>query len=175
MRPPTRAVAALCCLTLATTLAAQTPPGAGRVVARGLGHDYCARGEELLFGFVTARGKIGAVCRTPSGGMVYRFGTPRRVELTFPSDSGGPGGRFSFSYYNRPGGVANEGMETGDLGFTNGDFEYHVYFEYYAGADRASCGVRVRNPGTRRGTDVRAVTCRGAISRIRDVEGLREP
>ncbi len=162
MRPATPAVAVLWCLTFATALAGQ-------------GRDYCARGEELLFGFETARGKVAGVCRTASGGMVYRFGTPQHVELAFPSDSGGPGDRFSFSYYSRPGGAANEGMETGDLRFANRGFEYHVYFEYYAGADHASCGVRVRNLRTRRETDLPAVICRGAISRIRDVEGVREP
>ena len=115
------------------------------------------------------------MCRTGSGGVVYRFGTPDHVELAFPSDSGGPGERFSFSYYSRPGGAANEGMETGDLGFSSGGFEFHVYFDYSAVADHASYGVRVRNLRTRQETAVHGVAWRGAIRRIRDVAGLREP
>lgn len=143
--------------------------------ANALGDDYCRSGEELLFGFVTAGAKSIGLCRTGSGGLVYRFGAAGRVEMAFPSDSGGPGSRFTISYYSRPGGAENLGMEEGDLSFTNRGFEYHVYYTWDATAQRSSCGVRVRNVQTRRNTEVPGISCRGDISRLQGVEGVREP
>ncbi len=137
--------------------------------------DYCRSAEELLFGFLTAADKIAAVCHTSSGGLVYRFGTMDHVELAFPSDSGGSANRFTFSYYSRPGGAENLGMEEGDLQFTNRGSEFHVHYNRYAPAQRSSCGVRVRNAETRRDTDVPGVTCRGNIARLQGMEGIREP
>lgn len=171
-------------------VASQTPaPAAGSLawsaaVQRGVpGRDYCAARETLLFRLETARGKIAAVCLhplperadggTPDPWLVYRFGTRDRVELAFPSDTGGPPSAFLFSYYRRPGGAENEGREEGDLQFTVGDFEYHVYYGFAASDGHESYGVRVRNRPARTTTDIRGVRYRGSFREIQ--ERLRWP
>lgn len=104
-------------------------------------------GEQAVFGFRTAEGKVCQVLRGPEGGyLVYRFGTEQSVELQFPPAlDGASWGLFVFERTFRPGGAANLGLDLNQLRFENGPFEYTVFDDTsYEDGESRSVGVRYR-------------------------------
>lgn len=70
--------------------------------------DLCKPEEKLVFGCVLER-KIAAICASANlssreGYAQYRFGTPARIELTYPTPLAHPDGHFFFSHTDFSGG-----------------------------------------------------------------------
>ena len=83
-------------------------------------------GEDLLFSFETKRGKIVSLCEGPKGAyLVYRFGTPAKVELQYPAVLDTSSWRkFSYFATHLGGGTENASGEAHQLSFMNGSVLY---------------------------------------------------
>ena len=83
-------------------------------------------GEDVLFSFETKRGKTVSLCEGPKGAyLVYRFGTPAKVELQYPAVLDTSSWR-KFSYFSAHlgGGTENESGEVHQLSFMNESVSY---------------------------------------------------
>lgn len=101
----------------------------------------CAPNESVLFSCNIAR-KIASVCASPdltgsSGSIFYRFGTPSRIELTYPQGKQHPSSAFDISFDHWAKGHSAE------LSFTVGDVTY-VVTEYSSSLAGSWSGVAVR-------------------------------
>jgi hypothetical protein len=124
--------------------------------ARGHAQDsLCQPGEPVVFS-CHAGSKTVSLCR-PSGlrqELVYRFGTPAKVELTHPGV-----GRFAAAPFTRETAPLAGGGVT-SVGFQRGEYQYSVYSKMARGAgpERApefEDGVII----SRRGKPVRQLVC----------------
>ncbi|KAF5435095.1 hypothetical protein C5S36_03845 [Candidatus Methanophagaceae archaeon] len=107
--------------------------------------------ENVVFSFVSEDEKVISVCVAEDESyLVYRFGTPDKIELQFPSDSElvYSWELFSFEYYFRGGGDKNEGLDINYLYFTFDDLSYEVYHEYYSVDNITSIGARITDVNT---------------------------
>lgn len=133
--------------------------------------ELCAGGETVLFGFDLA-GSSRAMCVSYSEQgdyLVYRFGSRDKIELEFPKDKSQSWSKFTYSYYLRPGGAANEGLDLSYLLFENGGFEYRVYEEHSASDAATRVGIIVTDKATGRETDIEgeSATVKGSLVDLR--------
>ncbi len=140
-----------------------------------LAEDMCRRPREKeVFGFDTARGKTMSLFAGDAGKeteyLVYRYGKIRAVELEFPKDKRHSFSRFTYSYYLRGGGSANEGLDLNYLTFENDGMKYTIYSEYTASDDRTVAGIRIELPKGGEEIEIRAdsKTVRGTLIDFRD-------
>lgn len=126
-----------------------------------LGADACAQdslcrpGEPVVFSCHVG-GKTVSLCR-PSGlrqELIYRFGTPARVELTHP----GPGSLAAAPFTRATAPLAGGGVTT--VVFRRGQYQYSVYSKVARGAGPEHApefedGIVI----SRRGKPVRRLVC----------------
>jgi hypothetical protein len=113
--------------------------------------------EKTIFSFQVANSaKIAtiAVSTVKPEYIVYRFGTAAKVELKFPQDKVNSWQQFTYSFYFRGGGAANEGLDMNYLSFTNGNFKYTVYQEYVAVGNQEYVGIRILDTKTNKKYEV---------------------
>lgn len=126
---------------------------------------FLQKGEILLFSFDTRAGKHVVLARDKENAyLVYRFGTKDSVEFEYPEKNRDSWLKFVFSYYDRGGGVQNEGENLNYVSFTNNGYRYSLYDSWYAEQNEFSVGISVTNlktnktvvirgePKTRKGT-----------------------
>lgn len=129
----------------------------------------CQLDEQVLFSCRIAKStKQVALCATPKlderGWLIYRFGTPGKIELEFPGQRAGSLQRFSFGHYMR------YQTDYTDIAFNIGKVQYTVY-DYYQGEEKSAYarGVRVT---TDTGKEV-DLACHGKVkSELLQLEGL---
>jgi hypothetical protein len=118
----------------------------------------CQKGETTVFAFKIAKSpKWASLCKNEAGGndyLVYRFGTPSNVELTFPHNRNKSWKQFEYTYYFRGGGAKNYGLDLNYLSFMNGEWKYTLYQEYEAETDKTSVGVRLEDMKTHKEIDL---------------------
>ena len=137
----------------------------------------CKSGETTLFAFNTKSGKTASLCRGPKGNyLVYRFGTPGKIELQYPAVLNASSWRkFTYWSYTRGGGPENEGHETSQLKFENAGVEYTLSDETIAVYDknheevyRREVGIDVLVKGKTTSVVGSAATAIGALSKVQD-------
>ncbi|MGZ3692619.1 MAG: hypothetical protein ACXVAX_14010 [Pseudobdellovibrio sp.] len=90
----------------------------------------CAQGEKVYFNCQTAKdSKTISVCGSPDlskkrGYLKYRFGTPEKIELEFPSNKKNSLQKFYFAHYLR------YQTDYSLLSFTHKKFKYAVFKNY---------------------------------------------
>lgn len=89
----------------------------------------CKSSEKVFFS-CAIKNKILSLCSSPnlsrdSGYVKYRFGTPNKIELSFPEKEEHPKGRFFYNGVATPGGILNH------MSFRNGNYGYVVYDDTY--------------------------------------------
>jgi hypothetical protein len=138
----------LACMLAAALAAAVVSPHAATAAARGL----CAPDETSVF--ICRNGsKTASLCL--SGGSAhlrYVFGSPGRIELSYPAETVRPQDAF------RHGHIMYSGIGGDYLQFDNGGFRYVVF--YILGHDTDNRGVVVE----RGGKSVMNFVCKGASS-----------
>jgi hypothetical protein len=113
-------------------------------------------GEEVVFSFKTTNNKEVVVAKSKSNQyLVYRFGSSSKVELEYPSAKDTTSWKkFSYSYWLRGGGPANEGIDLNYLYFISEDYRYVVYHTYFSVDEKSSVGVKVTNMKTGKTIDI---------------------
>lgn len=120
-------------------------------------NELCSEDEDVLLSFKIANSdKIASICisKQESGYIIYRYGKPEDIELEYPDKTESSWDEFTYSYYLRGGGAANEGMDLNYLDFVNGDFNYEIYQEYDSVSDETTVGITVTNLKTGEETDI---------------------
>jgi hypothetical protein len=115
----------------------------------------CKQNEYLIFNFTTSTNKIASLCSSKivtmsSGYLVYRYGARNKTELEYPADTLNSFSKFEFSAYSRGGGKQNAAMELNSLSFTNNNFTYTLFDEYYSEDKSHPKGIRITNNTTKK-------------------------
>jgi|694.fasta_scaffold79977_7 hypothetical protein len=134
----------------------------------GFGQTTLLKNETLLFTFMTKTGKIMLLSMDKNDNSVnYRFGTAKRTELKFHSDSTH---KITYSFYLRGGGPSNEGMDLNYVYFINDGFQYVIFDNYYAAENKKTTGLKIINLKTKETTHIKAndKTIKGNLVQFRD-------
>ncbi len=128
------------------------------------------KNETLIFSFKTKAGKT-AVLASDSDNryIVYRFGTKDNIELEYPASLDNTSWQnFTYSYYYRGGGKMNAGMDLNYIDFTNNDYSYRIYNEYYSEDESVANGILVTDSKGKE-TDIKGInkTVEGSLVELR--------
>ena len=126
----------------------------------------CNANELAVFSFKGSTGKTVSLCisnavSTNSGYLVYRYGTTKQIELSYPQDTANSFSKFLYQTYHRGGGKQNAAMYLNWLSFTNGDYTYNLYDDWNAEDDHYSRGILVTNNKTNKSF---AIDAKGKIT-----------
>jgi len=121
-------------------------------------NSYLLANEVVVLSFKTKKNKQVFICRDQENKyLVYRFGSPAKVELQFPEKLDQSSfKKFDYSSYFRPGGVANLGMNLDYLSFTNGGYRYVIYKTYASESvgNEDEIGIRIIHLKTNKRTQI---------------------
>jgi len=109
----------------------------------------CDTGEANVFSFqIKGKEKYVSICEGKGGSyLVYRFGSPKAIELSFPDQKDGTSWKaFAFNGYQRPGGATNDGMGDYSLSFSKGAYTYTVFQQWRDSDKSYDIGVLVVSP-----------------------------
>jgi hypothetical protein len=139
----------------------------------------CTENEDILISFPIAdSNKIASVCisKNQQGYIVYRFGTKDKIELEYPEQNEDSWKKFTYSYYLRGGGTANEGLDLNYLDFENDGYIYEIYEEYSSENDKTFIGIKVINQKTGEETDLPGDSkgLKGTLISLRDIEKIKK-
>lgn len=110
------------------------------------GQGYRLANEQIIFSFDTKSGKHLVLAKdTADSYIIYRFGSPKKVEFEFPGKTEESWSKFKYSFYLRGGGAQNEGLDLNYIYFTNNGFKYIIYDTYIAANKESSVGIKVIN------------------------------
>ena len=117
----------------------------GLASAQASAAHLCQAREETLFAFANQAGKLMSVCRGPQASyLVYRFGTPARIELQFPDKLDGSSWKqFEFEGRRRGGGKRNAGFFAYSLSFSTQGASYTVYQDENSEDDSYQIGIDI--------------------------------
>ena len=106
--------------------------------------------------------------------LVYRFGTPQKVELDFPKDKDSSFSRFRFYSYLRGGGPENEGLDLNRLSFVKDGTSYQIFEEIGASDPAPSIGIRVTMAKTKKEIVIKGIpsTIKGTLLTLREEERI---
>ncbi len=113
----------------------------------------CQQNEYVIFNFNTSSNKTVSLCIskmiTPNSGyLIYRYGTRSKIELIYPMDTLNSFSKFKFLTYSRGGGKENAAMELSNVSFTNNNFTYTLYDDYYSEDESHPKGIMITNNST---------------------------
>lgn len=113
--------------------------------------------EEVIFTFLLKNQKRVTVAMDKDEKyIVYRFGSPAKVELEFPGSMDERSWtQFTFRGYERGGGKANAALSYGFLSFNNKGIDYEVYDTWDSEDDSVTCGITVTING--KTTDLKGI------------------
>jgi len=117
----------------------------------GMGQHYRLPNEEIVYSFRSGKNKKLVIAKDSSDAyLVYRFGTLQKVEMEFPERNHQSWSKFRYSFWLRPGGKMNEGMDINFLQFTLDSVKYVVYDCYYEADNTPYVGIKIINLRTGR-------------------------
>ena len=133
-----------------------------------LARTLCQANDELIvYSCLLSNGKTASICisrdfNSSTGYILYRFGTPQRIEFEYPKDKTNTLQAFSYQWYLRGGGAGNAGMDNNHLTFSNGGFTYELFHDYSAGSDdpalqyspSSSAGIKVTDSAQKQISEV---------------------
>ncbi len=135
------------------------------------GQNYLRTNEHLILSFQTNTDKqVYLVKDTSNKYISYRYGTKDKIQFEYPATEKDSWSRFTYSYYLRGGGKANEGMELNYVYFTNGGYQYVIYHTYFAAGEKSEIGIKVTDLKTHKTVDIKGnyKTRRGTLVDFRD-------
>lgn len=141
-------------------------------------NNLCKKNEKVLFSFKIAKSNnILSICISKNNPqyIVYRYGTKNKIQLEYPKNKDNSWKKFTYSYYLRGGGPANEGVDLNYLIFENEGYQYQVYQEYAADTDKTKVGVRVTNLKTHKETNIKgeSKSFKGSLINLRDNKKIK--
>ncbi len=135
------------------------------------GQYFLKPNEQIILSFQVKGGKQVFLVKDRNDKYIsYRFGSRDKVELEYPGTEKHSWERFTYSYYLRGGGKANEAMDLNYLYFTNKGHQYVLYQNYFAAEDKQEVGIRVTDLGTNKTVDIKGDvrTRKGTLIDFRD-------
>ena len=120
------------------------------------GQDYLLHNEELIYSFKVKNGKMMFLVKDKENKyIVYRFGSSNKIELEYPQKNKQSWNKFTYSYYSRGGGKANDAMELYSIYFKVNNFEYTIYKDYYSENESFKTGILIINNLNKRVLDIK--------------------
>lgn len=105
---------------------------------------YLKNNEKVVMSFSTTNGKrMVLAIDTANKYLVYRYGSPKHIELEYPADLVNSFKQFRLFHYMRSGGVRNDGEDLTQLQFTVDGATYKLYDNWYAVGNRRECGITI--------------------------------
>jgi hypothetical protein len=135
------------------------------------GQRYLRSNEQLILSFTTTNNKQAYLVKDKANQYIaYRFGTENKIEFEFPDTAVGSWSKFTYSYYLRGGGPANEGMDLNYVYFTNNGFRYVIYQTYHSVGNKTGVGIKVIDTRTSKTIDIKGDinTRKGTLTEFRD-------
>lgn len=156
------------------------------LILPGMANLYCAESrtsslckpeESAIMEFQTRGKKQLGLCSGGSGTneyLVYRFGTPARIELEYPGDHDSSFSKFSFRSYLRGGGAGNEGLDANYIAFQNGGSQYEIFEERSATDPEPNIGIRVKTSKSKKDIVLKAIpgSVKGTLTPLREEDRL---
>jgi hypothetical protein len=137
----------------------------------GFSQTFLLPNEELIYSFETQSGKKLVLVKDKTNAyIIYRFGSKTKIEFEYPEKNKDSWSKFSYSFYLRGGGLANEEMDLNYVYFTNNNFRYLIYDTYYAVDNKQSIGIKVTNLTTNKATEIKGnkKTQKGTLTDFRE-------
>lgn len=118
---------------------------------------YFSKGEINVISFNTLNGKKMTLSVNKNKKcLIYRFGTAKYIEFQYPKEIKQNYSDFILFYYLRGGGIRNEGQDLINLRFSNQNFTYKIYEEWYAVGNRKEIGILVKDNITKNTLTIKA-------------------
>lgn len=139
------------------------------------GQLYLRPNEVVILSFSTDKHKQVYLVKDKSNKYIsYRFGTKSKIEFEYPDSKNDSWKKFTYSYYLRGGGPANDGLDLNYVYFTNADFRYVIFDTYFADNKKSEIGIKVTNLKTKKTIIVKGdyKTRKGTLVDFRDNELL---
>jgi hypothetical protein len=123
---------------------------------------HCAHDEQILFSCsIKGSQKVLSLCGSRQltknkGYIQYRYGSPGRIELEYPSVRAGSQSKFTYSHYFRA------RVDRTEVGFKNGTYDYSVFSDYEGdiGPVEDEKGVRISDSASGK---EKTLLCRGQV------------
>lgn len=110
---------------------------------------YLLSNEEVIFSFNTKNNKYAVLAKDKANAyIVYRFGTPQKIEFEFPEKTKDSWSKFSYSFYFRGGGTQNDALDLNYIHFKNKGYKYTIYDK------TPETGILITNLKTNKETDI---------------------
>jgi hypothetical protein len=126
MSRPGRIQAGLLLLSLICVEALANPPAAASL---------CDAGQTTYFSCHTARHRMLSLCGALPSALQYRYGTPGKIELSYPDNAAQGAKQFAFAHYSR---YRTERVE---ISFSHAGADYTLFD--YTESGKRSAGVQV--------------------------------
>jgi hypothetical protein len=134
---------------------------------------YQSEQEELILSFKTQDGKMLSFCLNKvNQALIFRWGTAQKIDLFYPSNFDQQKLVFTYSFYLRGGGNANEGLDLNYIYFIKDDIKYILYETSHSGDMYSKMGLKLLNLKTSKITEFIAAegTQKGTLIGLRDSE-----
>lgn len=132
---------------------------------------YLLKNESLIFSFNTQTGKYVMLAKDKDNAyIIYRYGIRDSIEFEYPEKNKDSWKKFTYSFYFRGGGAANEGVDLNYLYFTNKGYKYSIYDTYEAVNKISAIGIKVTDLKTNKTVDIKGTkkTRKGTLTTFRD-------
>ncbi|RPJ03722.1 MAG: hypothetical protein EHM28_14755 [Spirochaetaceae bacterium] len=159
-------------ITLSVVFALATSPIA---LAQAQAVPNIRQGELLVFSFKIANSTKHVTIVDTANSIIYRYGTPGKVELEFPKNPDNLKKYFTFTWYSRPDmGGTNAGLDEYTLSFENNGYRYEIQYSHYYPDNATSVGIRISDPAGKQIADLAgdSKTISGSLLSLRDDERL---
>lgn len=136
---------------------------------------YLNKGEINVISFNTTNGKkMTLSLNKDKKCLIYRFGTAKNIEFQYPKAIIQNYSDFTLFHYLRGGGIKNEGQDLFNLRFSNQNFTYKIYEEWYAVGNRREIGILITDNNTKKTFTIKAnlKTIKGTLSYLINSEIL---
>lgn len=119
--------------------------------------DYVLDNETTIFAFKTKNGKKLVIAKDTSDQyLIYRFGTPDKIELEYPSHKKSSWEKFHFSIHSNKKILLNIGNTSRYLYFKRDHYQYVVYQKYFEKRKTVDNGIKIINQQKKDTTKINA-------------------
>lgn len=137
---------------------------------------YVLPNEEVIYSFETSKNKKMVLVKDKDNGYIqYRYGTPTKVELSFPKERTLESWNlFKYNTYNKTTNQNIEDIEIDNISFVNKQHEYLIYRTNFANGEEGSTGIIVKKKGKGARIDGLLTSVNGSLSRLDETTQLKK-
>ena len=140
------------------------------VILLSLGGFLATAQQEAYIRFKTDNGKTMSLSLdTTTNTLTYSYGFAGKPELILSDNLNDTISVFTYAWYMRGGGSANDGLNLTQFRFENDGYSYAIYYDYTAVDNQCTCGITVTHLASGKVTNIkgnpRTLSCN--LSRFR--------